>query len=664
MCIRYIYRDGTGYKRDLSLYGVPTAGTDVGNYMWDLDKNREKDDKFHIISSARTTLNFTKHIFFVGQFGLDYDNTNYTTDISVDRILPTVSGGSFGIQKENNTIQTYQGLLNYDNSFINDNFRVSGFGGFIYRLRTSETLGTNTIGGLNFPGWYSFNNQAGTPDAGNSYLLRNYSRGSDVLYSAVASATLSWKSEFYMDLQGRQDWNSTLPPENNKYFFPGASLTWTYTDRYHIPGTNSGQLRFSWADVGNGTTRYFANNQYGLGYISGTGAQAVVVTPPSNLLPGALKPERKREFEVGVHNSFFKGDRLSFDLSYYTNNRYNQIISLPISQSSSSSGLLINVGNMRSYGFEFSVTGTPVLTNNLRWDITVNGAQQGSKVLQLYGDLKEYTYGNLINGSSASIRADLDQPFGDIKMDDYTRDDNGEKVVNANGVYTLDADPSKMKVFGNIMPKMLGGVLSDLRYKNLSFRVALDYKYGGTIFSYTNERMYGLGQLQNTLQYRDEAHGGLSYYINGDGTKVALQSGATAPPQSVDGHVYHDGLILPGVMMNTDGKYVKNTVIAAASDYYETYINDLSTSFPPDNLFKNDYIKVREVALTYTLPRKITQRMKLQGLTITAAARNLFYLYKTIPNIDVESALGADSYVENTIYPGQQTFSLGINLSF
>ena len=156
----------------------------------------------------------------------------------------------------------------------------------------------------------------------------------------------------------------------------------------------------------------------------------------------------------------------------------------------------------------------------------------------------------------------------------------------------------------------------------------------------------------------------MSYYINGDGTKVALQSGATAPPQSVDGHVYHDGLILPGVMMNTDGKYVKNTVIAAASDYYETYINDLSTSFPPDNLFKNDYIKVREVALTYTLPRKITQRMKLQGLTITAAARNLFYLYKTIPNIDVESALGADSYVENTIYPGQQTFSLGINLSF
>lgn len=659
-----LYRDATGYKRDLTNYGVPTAGSLIGQYMWDLDKNRIKDDKFHMITSAKTTLNFTKHIFFVGQFGLDYDNTNYSSEVSVDRILPSVSGGGFSITKENNTIQTYQGLLNYDNSFLNDDFRVSGFGGFIYRLRTSESLGTNTIGGLNFPGWYSFNNQAGIPSAGNSYLLRNYSRGSDVLYSAVASATLSWKNEFYLDLQGREDWNSTLPPQNNKYFFPGASLTWNYTDRFSIPKMNSGQVRFSWADVGNGTTRYFANNQYGLGYISGTGAQAVVVTPPDNLLPGALKPERKREFEIGINNSFFPGNRITFDLSYYTNNRYNQIISLPISQTSSSSGLLINVGNMRTYGFEFSVTGTPVLAKNIRWDITINGARQGSKVLDLYGDLKEYTYANLINGSSASIRADLDRPFGDIKMNDFTRDDQGDKVVNANGVYTLDADPTKMKVFGNIMPKLIGGLLSDLRYKNISVRIALDYKYGGTVFSYTNERMFGLGQLENTLQYRDEAHGGLPYYIDGNGIKVAWQNNQPAPPQSANGHVYHDGVILPGVMLNADGKYVANTTIASASDYYLTYINDLSTSFPPDNLFKNDYIKVREVAVTYQLPQKLANRIKMQALSITAAARNLFYLYKTIPNIDVESALGADTYVENTIFPGQQTFSLGVNLSF
>jgi iron complex outermembrane receptor protein len=659
-----LYTDETGYRRNLDLFGVTDASNLIGGYLWALDKNRQKDDKFHMITSAKATLNFTKHVFFVGQFGLDYDNTNYTSEVSVNRILPTVQGGGFSVRKENNTVQTYQGLLNYDNSFFNEDFRVSGFGGFVYRLRTTETLGTNTIGGLNFPGWYSFNNQAGIPDAGNAYLLRSYGRGSDVLYSAVASATLSWRNEFYLDLQARQDWNSTLPPEDNKYFFPGASATWNYTERYEIPWMNRGQVRLAWADVGNGTNRYFANNQYGLGYISGTGAQAVIVTPPGNILPGALRPERKREFEIGINNSFFKGSRLTFDLSYFTNNRYDQIISLPVSQSSSSSGLLINVGNTRNFGFEFSVTGTPVLAKNLRWDITLNGARQGSKVLDLYQELTQYNLGNLINGSSAFISANKGEPVGEIKAYDYLRDEDGNKVVNANGVYSLDSDPTKMISKGNIMPRLFGGILSDLRYKNFAFRIALDYKYGGTIFSYTNQRLYGVGQLEGTLQYRDEARGGMAYYINGAGEKIGWQHDQAAPSESANGKVYHDGLILPGVKMDQDGKYVANDQIIAASAYYQTYINDLASSFPPDNIRKNDYIKFREIALSYTLPNPLARMMKLQSLTLTVAGRNLFYLYKTIPNIDVESAIGADSYVENTVFPGQQTFSFGVNVAF
>ncbi|MFT3701914.1 MAG: SusC/RagA family TonB-linked outer membrane protein [Agriterribacter sp.] len=661
---RDLYVDETGYKRILDTYGVTDASNLIGNYLWALDKNRQKDDKFHIVSSAKAILNFSKHVFFTGQFGLDYDNTNYTSEVSVDRILPTVQGGGFSVRKENNTVQTYQGLLNYDNDFFNGDLRVSGFGGFVYRLRTTESLGTNTIGGLNFPGWYSFNNQAGVPDAGNAYLLRSYGRGSDVLYSAVASATLSWRNEFYLDLQGRQDWNSTLPPSNNKYFFPGASLTWNYTDRYKISWMNRGQVRLAWADVGNGTGRYFANNQYDLGYISGTGAQAVIVAPPGSIMPAPLKPERKREFEIGINNSFFANNRLTIDFSYYTNNVYDQIIRLPVSQSSSSNGLLINAGNVRNSGLEFSITGTPVLTKDWRWDLTLNGSSRGSKVKELYGGLKKYNWGNLLNGSSAYISANIGEPAGEIKAFDYLRDESGNKIVNANGVYSLDSDPLKMISRGNVMPKMFGGFLSDLRYKNFTFRIALDYKYGGTIFSYTNQRLYGVGQLATTLANRDEASGGMAYYIGAGNQKIPWQHNQSAPAGSIDGRVYHNGMILPGVKLDANDKYVANDIIVASSDYYQTYVNDLSTSFPPDNIRKNDYIKLREVALSYTLPRSVTQMMHLQGLTLTAAGRNLFFLYKSIPNIDVEGAIGADSYVENTVFPGQQTFSFGVNVSF
>lgn len=656
-----LYLDENGYQRDLSNYGTPSAVGNIGQYMWNLDKNRNKDDKFHMVTSAKATLNFTKNLFLVGQFGLDYDNTNYQTELSLTRLLPSPQNGKFGMSTENNTIQTYQVLMNYNKSFMEDKLRVTAYAGGAYRLRTTQAIGVATIGGLRFPDWYSLNNQAGTVNNDNFGQGRSFSRGSDVLYSALASGTVSWKNELFAEFQARQDWNSTLPPGANKYFYPGASLTWNYTDRFNIPAMVNGQIRASWADVGNGTNRYFANNQYSLGYVSGNGVNAITVTPPGSLLPGALKPERKREYEVGINNAFFKNKRLVVDFSFYTNNRYNQIINLPTSPTSSSNGLLINAANMRSTGFELQVTGTPLMGRNFRWDITVNGASQNSKVLELGYGLTQYRKENLINGSNAYIAANVGKPYGEIIMNDYTRDENGNKQVNTQGLYTLS---SNQFVAGNIMPKMYGGILSDLQYKNFNFRIGLDYKYGGTIFSYTNMRMTGLGQLENTMQYRDEANGGLAYYINADGKKVAWQHNSAAPSESTDGKVYHDGLILPGTKLDENGKPVKNDLIASASSYYQTYANDLASSFPPDRLYKNNYIKVREVALSYMLPAAVAQKIKMQRVSITLAARNLFYLYKSIPNIDAEAALSADGYVENTVFPGQRTFSAGINVNF
>ena len=654
------YIDATGYKRDLSNARVSDAFNKLGEYLWNTKMNRYKDENIHMITSAKVTLNFTKDIFLVGQAGLDYDNTNYNTQVSVTRVLPTVDKGSFGVAKENSTTQTYQALLNYNKTFLNNDLRLFAFGGGVYRLRNVDYLGTNTVGGLTFPDWYSFSNQLGTPNADNAYLLRNYTRGSDVLYSLLASAALSWKNEFTLELQGRQDWNSTLPPENNRYFYPGAALTWNYTERFPLAGVNTGQLRLSWADVGNGTTRYFANNLYGYNRLPSTGANSV--SPPDKLLPGALKPERKREFEVGINNTFLPQDRIILDFSFYTNHRYNQIISLPISSASSSTGMIVNAGDVKAWGFELALTGVPLVGKNYRWSLTLNAASQGSKVMDLYQGVTNYPFSNLINGAAASIHADEGRPYGEIVMLDYKRDEAGNKVVNNQGIYILD--DQKTTVAGNIMPKVYGGFISDFMYKNFNFRIGLDYKYGGTIFSYTNNRLTGVGQLENTMQYRDEENGGLAYYINSSDQKVPWQHSQPAPAQSKDGKVYHDGLVLPGMKVDDNGKYVTNDIITSAATYYGSYANDLATSFPPDRLFKNNYIKVREVALSYTLPTEISKRIKMQRLTITAAARNLFYLYKSIPNIDPEGALGADVFVENTIYPSQRTYSLGLNVAF
>jgi iron complex outermembrane receptor protein len=654
-----LYTDSTGYKRDLDKYGVTNAITQLGGgYLWPLIKNRYKDDKLHIISSAKVTLHFTPHVFFVGQAGVDYDNTNYTIDESVDKIKPVVSGGLFGVAKENTVVQTYQGLLNYENSFMDNNIHLFAFVGGIYKADNYDYLGSKTVGGLNYPDWYSFANEVGPAGPSNEYLLRNYNRNNDVLYSALGSVTLSWKYELYMELQGRQDWNSTLPPGNNKYFYPGVSLTWNYTERFNIPKMNRGQLRFSWANVGTGTSDYYANYLFDFSRVQGS--NAVSVTAPGYITPEALKPERKREFEAGINNSFFDGDRLIIDFSYYTNNRYDQIMGVPISSSSSSNQLRINAGNVKNWGYELSITGTPVMTRTVRWDLTFNAASQHSRVVKLYPDVNIYQVQSLVG--KVGEYADVGQPFGEIKMFDYQRDSaSGQRIVNSSGLYGLDQQ--KYINVANVFPKIYGGIFSDVYFKGFDLHIGIDYKFGGTIFSITNNYLTGNGQAAITLNGRDEAHGGLAYYINDNGQNVAWQHDKPAPADSKDGKVYHDGIILAGVM-EQNGKYVKNDIITSATNYYETYINDLYQYWPPDHLYKNNYINVREAALAYTLPKQLSNRLKLQKVTLTAAARNLFYLYKTVPNIDPEGALGAGSYVENTIYPSTREYSFGITVSF
>jgi len=174
--------------------------------------------------------------------------------------------------------------------------------------------------------------------------------------------------------------------------------------------------------------------------------------------------------------------------------------------------------------------------------------------------------------------------------------------------------------------------------------------------------------VKSTLPYRDEEHGGLAYYIeSGTNKKIPWQHNQPAPANAVGGLVYHDGMILDGMKVdNSSGttKYVKNDIIIAAPAFYQSYISDVSTGWPPDRTFKNDYVMLRELALNYDVPKRISDRLKLQKLSISAAIRNLGYIYKAIPNIDPESTLGAQGFVENSFYPSIRSFIFGINLAF
>lgn len=650
--LRDFYLD-EGFRKDLDGYALPTSATPptsgggLIDILWEQNQNTDLDKKFHTITSLRTTLKFTKNISFIGQAAIDYTNTDYTTENHITRMVPQTSGGRFQWRKQNTTVQNYQALLSFDKNITND-FNLMAYGGWAYQqVNESDVFAGSGDNGLRFPDWYSLANDIG--GATELGKLRGIVRGSDLIYGILGSVTASWKNTVYLQLDARNDWNSTLPPGNNSYFYPGASLVYHFTNNITIPKLRYGKFSFSWADVGGGPNvalqnRYFANNSYSVGSIY-EGATVIGVMPPDALFLGDIKPFRKREFEFGLNTRWFNQDRLEVELVYYSNNIYNQIIPLGINPATGYGTANINSGNVKNSGFEMAVKASPLVSKNYRWNVTFTAARQFSKVKKIYEGINEQRIDGI--GNAVRVVGKVGDPMGDIYMFDFARDPSGNKIVDNNGFYSLDQ--SKYINVGNINPKLFGGLYSDFYLRGFNFHIGIDYKFGGKMFSYTNQYLMGNGIIKATLPGRDAEHGGLTW-------------------TDANGIVRHDGMILPGVKRIDLGggnyRYENNDKIIGAPAYYATYINDNSTGWPPDRVFKNDYIKLREISVDYTIPKRISDMLKLQKLSVNIAVRNLGYIHKTVPDIDAEAALGSQGFIENSFYPTTRSFSFGLNVSF
>lgn len=672
--LKGFYRDGDGYRRDLDPYGLAATspGTWVGQVagiLWDQNDNSDTDSKFHIINSLRATLMFTKELSLISQASIDYTNTDYVTENKIVRLVPSRQGGKYNWNKRNTTLQNYQSMLKYDKN-ITEDLNVFVLGGGAYQRITENQMyvGTGEMG-LLYPDWFSINNADLTkwPGSSDRGKVQGLTRGSNRLYSVFGSATMSWKGTYYLELQGRNDWSSTLPKENRSYFYPGASLTWNFTNDFTVPKLDYGKLRLGWADVGGDAwiatgDRYFADPSYRLEQLPYPNGP-VVIDAPSALFGDPLKPFRKREFEIGFDTRWFKQNAIEFNFSFYNSNTYNQILSLDISPATAYRSFRVNTGNTRNWGYEVFIKGSALATSKYRWDLSFTAANQLSKIVKLADGITTQVIS--ANGGIRTV-AEEGKRHGELQGFDYKRDPDGNQVVDANGRYVLDV--SKFKTLGNINPKLFGGLSSDFFFQGFNFHIGLDYKFGGTVFSYSNNYLMGNGVIKASLPFRDESQGGLAYYIdNTSGKTVPWQHNQPAPAAAKDKIIYHDGVILNGMKEVSNGgnvTYVKNDIITSAVGYYQSYISDNSTSWPPDRLFKNDYIKLREISLEYTLPKRISDKLKLQKLSVTAAARNLGYLHKTLPNVDAEAALGAQGYIENSFYPAVRSFSLGLNVSF
>jgi iron complex outermembrane receptor protein len=651
------YQTSTGYRYVLladqqrnpdEAIKYPIRADALLDYLW---RNvRDNDDEYQdrLISSATLNYQIVKNLKFRGRVGNDF--TSIRNEIERHNEYPTAfnttqSTGQYTMSQGRYSILYTDALLTYSKDLSQD-FSFSVMGGFQSRSQSYLDQKSSTQGGLVEENWFSLNNSNGVGTASSSRIK-------STMYAYLGMLNLSFKEYLYLEGTARQEYTSTLPPHNNSYFYPSVNAGFVFTDAFELPAFLSyGKIRASQARIANGTQPYKANVVYSQQTLQTTNGAVTELSAAKAYGNNDIKPERKTETEFGLEAAFLN-NKFGFDVTYYTNTVKDQIIDLSLSPSMGASTVLANLGKLSSKGIEVGLNATPFNNGTLRWDSRFTYSKNETRVDRLAPGMDEMTFYNLDAGA-VLIKAEEGDVLGNIYAHTRSKDANGNFIISDEGLYTLTEGNEYEKV-GNIQPKSVGGLSNTLSYKGFSLNFLMDYRFGGKLVSAPHMYAYGAGMYENTMQYRDEANGGLPYNVDGSGNKVLASDHSSAQ--------YHDGILLEGV--NTKGE--PNTTIVEAAYYYINSFYWASGRYETQGVLNNDYIKMREVTLGYNLPKSISSKLRFQNLRISLIGRNLFYVYRTLKNLDPEVAIGSNwlrQGVDEGSMAATRSFGFSLNGSF
>ncbi|MDO5978344.1 SusC/RagA family TonB-linked outer membrane protein [Flavivirga spongiicola] len=624
--------------------------TSVAGYLWNQNRNINREQRHHLVQSLKIDFDLAKWLTWSTRVGIDLTLLETEDKRFFTRPLEDDGQGRYSVNNRNIFKLYGQSDLIFDYK-INDDFRVDGLLGMAYTSNRDRSSGGSINQTMFVENWFSLNN---TTNPNGAQL--NHGFGSDTMYGFYGSAQLSYREQLFLEVQGRNDVSSILPKDNNSYFYPGASASWLASQSLDLPDViKFAKLRVSWADVGRPGPRYFGVDAFN----AGTYGNSPYFRVDNRLPPPNLKPERKREVEFGIDMNFFNNNRFGFEASYYMSDTYDQIMGVDVPQSSGFNQITINAGQVETNGWEVLFKGKPILTENFSWNASLSLSGVKSTVTDLTDGVDIHFLRTGISENALQVRAERGEEFGDVFVHPYARNEAGEQLIADNGQFIVDR--SEWKKVGNIRPDITGGFNSTFQYKNFDLNIGLNFQFGGVLPSTTEQFLVGTGNAKSTVAYRDEANGGLPYYVNDSGSIVGLDShSAAVPADSRYGFIFHDGLIIPGVNENTGQA---NDVIIPAQTYYQQYWQGDQAIFE-DRIFKSDYLSIRRVALGWNAPKSITSKANLSKLRISAYVNNLAYLFTDLPNVNPESVNGTRSPIENSAIPVSRSFGLSVNMGF
>lgn len=551
-------------------------------------------------------------------------------------------GGYYGIWQDTKEQTTFGGTFTW-NKVLKEDYSIGGFARFEYYNTSSYNYKVETNGGMVVPGqWFVGNSKNPKTSSGG---LQSEKR----MLSAIVALNLGWRNQVYLDITGRNDWSSALvysnKTGNHSYFYPSVSGSWiiseTFRDR--LPEWISfAKVRGSWAQVGNDTNPYYVNQAYGFSTIELPNGGNIYTNTLDMIMKAAnLKPERKNAWEIGLDWRMFN-NRFNIDATYYRENTKDQIMEIDEPGISGINKQLINAGNIQNQGVELAINTTPYQNKDWQWDLNLTWTKNVSKIVELHPDAAEYIQlqgqVNLYDYRVGSV-AKVGSTYGMLMTDILpARDEQGRIILNYDNSYrAVYAQRSGVvEELGDMTPKFLGSLNTDLRWKDLSLHIGLDMRIGGLVAMYSNRYGSYRGWTGSSMAYRDAEHGGLAF---------------TSQFADSKGISYNDGVIMDGVFAqgttvtgidgaahDISGMTHKEAIDAGIiepthASTYHFYANDWGTGTINDDwVHELSYIALRDITLSYRLPQSWAQKVHAKNLNFGFSARNLGYLYNSLPN--------------------------------
>ena len=604
-------------------------------------ENRQSDTRNRLIGNMMASYKINDWLDFMGRASVD----TYSELQEERTAVGSVEIPGYLRRNRNVTETNIDMILTANKTFgANDEYSLNARLGSNIRRNSVEAIAASTNGGLVVPGVYALSNSVNTPNAPSETA---YQIGVNGMFAA---ASLGYKNFLYVDLTGRQDVSSTLPTVNNTFFYPSATMSLVFSELLDVDAISFGKFRMNYAQVGSDAPAQALADAYNMG--TAFGSTSLASAPSTSNNPGLL-PESTVSQEAGLEMMFLN-NRVGFDVSVYNQTSFNQIMPAKVSSTSGTIFKYVNAGEINNQGVELSLNATPIQSADFTWSTNLNWTKNKNMVVSLFEGAENLQLASVQGG--ITIEARPGQAYGTIYGTTFIKDAEGRPIVwdmpaSYGGVRYLrgGVDMGSKDVIGNINPDWYAGWSNSFRYKNWTASALLDMQMGGNFFSLDTWYGYATGVYDLSAGTNDMGNPVRDLVNDGGGykiTNVAYWDGST-----VDGDGNPSGLTVGDYY--ADMHYYGNS-LGYARNANEYHVWDAS------------YLKLREVALNYSVPSSMLGSTGIKGLDVALTGRNLAILWKNNPYSDPEAGLSAGNVqgYQSGAYPAVREVGVNVKLKF